>query len=230
MGMHTATRDWYEMWLSVPRLQRYLNEADGDPDLAVTVYEWNLQLSAALTRDVAHLEIALRNAYDRVMRSVWHGPGHWLLDSTSPVTTPLLRTRGGKTTDLNSGNRRSVNEAVRRCRRTEVTPDAVITELPFGFWRHCTDAAHEKTLWVPYLHRAWARGTDRTGIDRALSTINTARNRAAHHEPLFTPGRFSASAVHTDIIDVLQLLLPPLAEYVRDTSTVPALSIRHPCR
>jgi hypothetical protein len=37
------------------------------PDL----YEWNLRLGAALMRDIAHIEIAVRNAYDRAMRQHW---------------------------------------------------------------------------------------------------------------------------------------------------------------
>lgn len=181
---------------SVPRFARYLAETAGNRDRALAVNEWNLNLGAALMRDIAHAEVALRNAYDRVMRQRWHGPAHWLLDPASPVTVPLWRNVRGRRTDLNTTNRASIAEAVRRCGGTSASPDAVLAEVSFGFWRHCTDPAHEKILWVPYLHHAWPRRTDRALLHRALAAVNAARNRASHHEPLFgtQPGRDLADA------------------------------------
>lgn len=211
---------WVEQWLSEPRLGRYLAESGGDRARALEVYEWNLRLGAALMRDIAHVEVALRNAYDRVMCERWQGE-HWLLDPASPVLTPLWRTRHGRRSDLNARNRATVADAVRRCGGRAAKPGEVIAELSFGFWRHCTDTAHEKTVWVPYLHRAWPKKTSRVMLERSLTTINTARNRASHHEPLFgsRPGR-DLSAAHTEILRLSGLLLPELADYLHDTTTV----------
>lgn len=180
-------------------------------------------------RDIAHVEVAVRNAYDHTMRQHWRGARHWLLDPASPVQTPLWRTRRGRRADLNSRNRASISDAVARCGGASAKPDAVIAELSFGFWRHCTDPAHEKSLWVPYLHRAWPRKTDRAMLDRSLATINTARNRASHHEPLFDarPGR-DLIAAHSETLRLLDLLLPELAAYVRDTTTLPAALAERP--
>lgn len=58
---------WVWQWLSVPRYRVYLAAADGDAGQALALYEWNSQLSAAFHRDLAHLEIALRNAYDTAL-------------------------------------------------------------------------------------------------------------------------------------------------------------------
>jgi hypothetical protein len=105
----------------------------------------------------------------------------------------------------------------------------VISELSFGFWRHCTDAAHEKTLWVPYLHHAWPKKTDRAMLDRSLSTINTARNRASHHEPLFGTWTGGSLAVtHRELLRLLDLFSPDLATYVRGTSAVMTVLTEHP--
>jgi hypothetical protein len=214
---------WVEDWLSAPRFARYLAEAGGDRDRALALYEWNLRLGAALVRDIAHVEVAVRNAYDHTMRQHWTGTRHWLLDPTSPVQAPLWRTLRGRRVDLNTRNRANLAEAVTRCGGPAAKPDAVIAELSFGFWRHCTDPAHEKTLWVPFLHNAWPKKTDRAMLDRALTRINTARNRASHHEPLFapSPGRDLAAA-HHEVLHLLDLLRPELAAYVRATTTLPA--------
>lgn len=220
---------WVEDWLSPQRFARYLDETGGDRGRALDLYEWNLRLGAALMRDIAHVEVAVRNAYDTAMRTHWESGQHWLLDPASPVLAPLWRTRQGKRVDLNARNRTTVAAAVRRCGGVCAKPGEVIAELSFGFWRHCTDAAHEKSLWVPYLHRAWPKKTSRVAIERSLTTINTARNRASHHEPLFgtQPGRDLAVA-HREVLRLSGLLLPELAVYIQDTTTVPAILTTRP--
>ncbi|MDR1998612.1 MAG: hypothetical protein LBQ06_01535, partial [Frankiaceae bacterium] len=110
-----AAGGWVEDWLSAPRFARYLSEAGGDRARALAIYEWNLRLGAALMRDVAHVEVAVRNAYDRTMRQHWQGATHWLLDPASPVVAPLWRTWRGRRTDYNTRNRANVADAVSRC-------------------------------------------------------------------------------------------------------------------
>lgn len=191
---------------------------------ALALYEWNLRLGAALMRDIAHVEVAVRNAYDEAITTHRQGGRHWLLDPASPVLAPLWRTRHGGRTDVNARNRTTVADAVRRCGGASAKPGEVIAELSFGFWRHCTDTAHEKTLWVPYLHRSWPKKTSRVAIERSLTIINTARNRASHHEPLFgsQPGR-DLTAAHREVLRLSEMLLPDLAAYIRDTTTVPTI-------
>lgn len=52
-------------WLSPPRYSRYLGVAGGDHGLAMETYLWNSRIAAAGIVDVGHLEVAVRNAYDR---------------------------------------------------------------------------------------------------------------------------------------------------------------------
>ena len=66
--------------------------------------------------DVAHIEVALRNTYNRVLSDSWPGSNHWLLDSVSPVRAPLIRVRNGQKRDLNARNRLSIDEAAKRTR------------------------------------------------------------------------------------------------------------------
>lgn len=130
---------------------------------------------------------------------------------------------------MNARNRTTVADAVCRCGGASAKLGEVIAELSFGFWRHCTDTAHEKTLWVPYLHRAWPKKTSRVAIERSLTIINTARNRASHHEPLFgsQPGR-DLTAAHREVLRLSEMLLPDLAEYIRDTTTVQTILTHRP--
>ena len=84
-----APGPWVEQWLSPPRFGRYLAECGGDRERACATYEWNAVLAQAISRDIAHFEVALRNAYDQAMRTHWRGAAHWLLDPASPVLAPL---------------------------------------------------------------------------------------------------------------------------------------------
>jgi hypothetical protein len=53
---------WVEVWLSSPRFSRYMKAADGRSDKALQLYEWNATLTAAVLHDLAHVEVAMRNA------------------------------------------------------------------------------------------------------------------------------------------------------------------------
>ena len=80
-----AARPWAERWLSAERLAPYLEASDDDLDVALKLYRWNAELGQVLLRDISHFEVALRNAYDAVMRECWQGDAHWLLDDESPA-------------------------------------------------------------------------------------------------------------------------------------------------
>lgn len=212
--------EWIPAWLSVARWRPYLACCNGDGQRALALYEWNLHLAGAVLHDVAHVEVAIRNAYDQAFSLHWSGDGSWLLDSSSPVQERLERKRRGRLIDVNARNRASIREVVSRVRSVTNT-GAIIAELPFGFWRHLSDAAHEKTIWVPYLNHAFPKGTSRKRVEQSLALIKTVRNRASHHEPLFTAYRRSeVEKARKHIIGLEQLLLPELAAHTSATSGI----------
>lgn len=214
---------WIDSWLSGARFQRYVDECSGDRGEALRLYEWNSELSQALMHDISHFEVALRNAYDAAIMQSWPHSTHWLLHPDSPVVTPIWRTREvngiKRGTDVNEVNRKSVDEAIARCGYGRATPGKVIAELSFGFWRQLTTAAMEKTVWVPYLHRAYPQRTSRRLIDRDIAAINNLRNRIAHHEPLL-PTTIDVPATHQAMLACLRTLAPEAHAHVLRTSRV----------
>ena len=66
-------REWAERWLSPSRLSSYLDLCGGDVELALELHEWDLMLGRALMGDIAHFELALRNAYDRALTERFEG-------------------------------------------------------------------------------------------------------------------------------------------------------------
>jgi hypothetical protein len=97
-GSTLASRDgrWVEMWLGPDRLVNYLAATGGDRSRALALYEWNTDVaSEALRRDLCHLEVGLRNAYDAALRNHWSGPTDWTSDPAG-VFPPVWSTRGGR--------------------------------------------------------------------------------------------------------------------------------------
>jgi len=222
---------WVEEWLSQPRFDRYLRECSGDRERALATYEWNVLLAHAFLRDAGHFEVALRNAYDCAIGARWAGSAHWLLDPASPVQRPLWRVVRGKRLDVNTPNRTAITNAVRKTggSAATVTPGAVVAELTFGFWEHLADAAHEQTLWIPYVYFAWPQGTARRQVDAGTRSIGGLRNRAAHNEPIFTAtSSQSLATIHATLIGLVSMLNPDLGAHVRQTSTVSAVLAQRP--
>jgi hypothetical protein len=91
---------WVERWLSQPRHAVYLAASQGDPQLALDLYEWNAEISAALLRDLAQVEVGLRNAYDRALSARWPGPPHWTTAGIPAFAPPAPERATSRVTQL----------------------------------------------------------------------------------------------------------------------------------
>lgn len=205
-----SLRSWIERWLSPSRFLPYLDACNDDVDRAFKLHEWNIMLGQALMGDIAHFELALRNAYDRTLTERFSGSEHWLFDVNSPVTRPIMRmSKTKKLRDVNLVNRRAVEDARGRAHDSS-NPNQVIAGLTLGFWAHMTDRSRERDLWIPYLHAAWPAGTDRAKLNLKLEKINKLRNRVAHNERLFNPSKkdYSPKDIDTDITELFRALCP----------------------
>lgn len=206
--------EWAEGWLTSPRLKPYLATCAGDFEKALDLYEWNLAVAQILDRDIAHFEVALRNAYDRVMRETW-GDG-WLLDGTSPVQKPIVRTnKRGKQTDLNRVSRKTIKYAEAGLPRNH-TRDDLVAALTLGFWVYLGDRPREAEVWRAGLYKAWPKGTNRAELQKRLLGILHTRNRVAHPERLFDPNESCPppTVAERDTIDLFRTLCPDAATWV----------------
>ena len=71
MPPRPADGPWVEEWLSTSRFSTYLTAAGGRRGVALDLYEWNCRTGGALLRDLAHLEVALRNSYNAAVQTRW---------------------------------------------------------------------------------------------------------------------------------------------------------------
>jgi hypothetical protein len=228
---------WIEAWLSPPRFAVYVAAAGGDRQLALELYEWNAVVSSAFQRDLAHLEVALRNAYDAaIVANTPAGLPHWTTDPYRLFPVRWRAARDGTRIDANRSPREQIERAVREA-GPGAPPGKVIAELMFGFWRYLSTAAHHHPLWIPYLHTAFAPGTSRRAVDRPVGRLHQLRNRIAHHEPLLrrnaATGMLSLTTQHlaerhSDLLTVAELISLELRDYVAATSTVRHQIDQHP--
>lgn len=228
-GATLASRDgqWVNMWLGPTRLNTYLTATGGDRSRALALYEWNTDVaSEALRRDLCHLEIGLRNAYDIALRNHWPGPTDWTSDPIA-VFPLMLATRGGgkkspnpkAKVDLNKQPRELLTQARYNAGGALAPTGKVVAELNLGFWRYLSTSRHEKRLWVPYLRHAFPAGTDRArDVDDRIHRLHTVRNRVAHHEPVHT---VNLTARLQDITDLATLIDPHLGTYITATTKIP---------
>jgi hypothetical protein len=221
---------WLERWLSAPRLERYLQATGGDRERALRLYDWNGRISAAVLRDLAHFEVAVRNAYDAALvGAAAGGRVHWTFASTV-VFPPIYRTkrlREGSTqrADINRKPREILDAAVLAAGGSSASPGKVIANLSFGFWRYLSSKAHEKTLWVPYLHTAFTAKTNRVDVDARIGRLHGLRNRVAHHEPLLSS---NIAGSLEDLLWVAERVDPSIARYIAASSDVRALDGTRP--
>lgn len=162
--------------LSAERLNSYMRACRGDQDAAFSLYEWNIEASAAAVSLAAMVEVVLRNALDRRMVewAATRGDGDWLshapLDKRGQSDVRMARERAGR-----AGR--------------EVTHGHVIAELNLGFWRYLVSRRYLTTLWIPSLAGAFPGVPGKAHLSQRhvegdVQQLLFLRNRAAHHEPI----------------------------------------------
>ncbi|WP_432831620.1 hypothetical protein [Dactylosporangium sp. CA-092794] len=203
-----------ERRLSPERLTPYRAAGHGDLGAAVRLYEWNVAVSAALGETFGQVEVLLRNAmHDQLTswsRRVFAEP-RWYLDPGGFLFPEAVD---------------DIAKARIRATRTGRPESAgrVVAELNLGFWRFLLARRYDRVLWHPCLNRAFPRQR-RAVVADAIGHLHEARNRIAHHEPMF-------NRPLTDLFDtalqVASWICPVGHRWVREQSRVPALLVTRP--
>lgn len=203
--------------LSAERLDPYCREVNGDLAAAIALYEWNTVMSAALWADITDLEVLVRNAMHQQLTE-WstrrYGESRWYLDPGGILTTR-------RAADVVAARLRIAHS---NPRKTE-TPGRVVTELSFGFWCYLVTGHYDRTLWKSCLRHGFPGQPVRSPLHRRLTGLHKARNRIAHHEPIY---RSQLSKLHEDLLTVIEWINPALRRWVQRRSTVQAILAQRP--
>ena len=207
----------FEVRISAARAQPYLVAARDSRDDALRIYEWNLAVSSEFFRQLAIIEVVLRNAISREFEK-FHRPydqlGHWLQD---PKILPFER------------QREAVSDAITRVavRRHAPTLERLIPELGFGFWRYLLTKRYADVYWMPVLRHAFPQvaNIERRALFDRVGRLHRLRNRIAHHEPIF--GR-RLDLDHRDCLLVLGAVCPATAQWAEGISRIPEVLANTP--
>ncbi|GIH06751.1 hypothetical protein Rhe02_48180 [Rhizocola hellebori] len=203
--------------LSAPRLAPYDQLAMTHGALGLRLYEWNLEASAACYANLQTVEVCLRNAiHDQLTRrhQARALPGSWLNDPLR-LLDPKCRA------DIASAVARLVQQ------RKQVTPDAIVAELTFGFWRYLLSKKYEHALWTPAIRHGFPhlRPQQRAELAEPVERLHRLRNRVAHHEPIHLR---DLVADHHDMMVVLEAICPHTHSWARRLSLLPEVLYRRP--
>jgi hypothetical protein len=205
-------------WLGAARFQRYMEAREGHHVEAVSLYEWNVKISAAFMEILCHAEVLLRNAIDRQFPATDPQAALSFVNGTVWLCDPET---------LTVESREKVDEAISRLHRERkrATRDRVIASLSFGFWHALFSGAYEE-LWRSTLFKAFpdGRGTRRE-IANLLGPILHFRNRIAHHEAIFFS---NLDRQHSRILKLAYLIDPEAEEYIAAQSRVSKLLLEMP--
>jgi Abi-like protein len=222
---------WVKQWLSEPRLLRYLSAANGDKTLCLELYVWNNWLAAALLRDLADLEVLIRNKFNNAIVGRQHRRPHWLLDPESSVRVAKLHKlqsgpRRGETVDRNAVTRSKIERAIKDAGAANATPGQVVAQLTFGFWLSLVRRNREHEIWTPYVVHAFSPRQDRQEVETHMEGLNDLRNRVAHHEHLLTT---DVPKYHASLLELCGWLSPRVATHIAATSNVAEVLAERPC-
>lgn len=199
--------------LSMPRFQRYLAAAQGDPENALRLYQWNSQLAAAFLYPLHVCEVALRNCISDAIVKVYGESWPW--SESFLKSLPEIKGRNYSPKD----------EIVIKNKKHE-SAGKVIADMNFAFWLSMLTSRHDSRLWGKYFKDEFVGyGDGDVGVCRAnlyskIDKIKAFRNRVVHHEPIFL-----ANSEHelNYIISVIGVMCKFTAEWVERTQSVRTL-------
>lgn len=209
-----------QRWLSTERFRVY--DKTGSVEDALALYDWNSRLSAACARDIGHLEVCLRNAYDREIvgdHGEWTDPNNAFHNLESGISTTRLKQR-----DLNDESWKQVADAFDK----SATHGHVVANLTFGYWYSLTDSRRADTHWNRTLYKAFPKGTSRGTVHGLVKDLVQFRNRLSHWEPVFSPTTAFQRRIR-QVDELFRLLDPAVARWVGSKSILP-LAVSTPPR
>jgi hypothetical protein len=198
------------LFISSERLAKFHEIAGSERD-AIALHQHVLAVGAALAPILAMLEIAIRNTICEHLRTMF-GAADWLQNPQLPFKwhdeeTKLIKNaerhaQRAQYAKLSSPAKRALDAVAypkgvpkgakhetrvkARQLSIRVTSGQVVAQLTLYFWKRLFSDNYETSLWKPSLRQIFPnKRLGRTDVSDRLEVIYQARNRVAHHEPIY---------------------------------------------
>ncbi len=209
--------------ISVPRFETYLNAANRNISLALSLYQWNLELSAAFIIPLQVCEVAARNGVVHALEQQYGNNWH----ISKGFMRSLPNTKKGY---CPRSNFKSTSEILKK--RQSLTSGKLVADLKFVFWENMLTRRHDQRLWNPYFRASFPFADVNTSVQLArrkanthLERIRNLRNRIAHHEPIFSRDTVSD---YDCVLDVIRWRSPVAADWVQKVQKVKNINAQKP--
>lgn len=187
----------------IARFDRYLTDTGGDFGTALSLCKWNHRFAGVLHEQIGYVEICVRNAIDRQLKSLALAETGYE-DWTNPQHMPDLVS---KTVKGQIRKARDLAQQEKGTSRREITHDDVVSKLMWGTWSKIVGNAEttEKTEQQQALWRAAVSGAfpnapqneqGRLSVARNLAYLRSARNKAAHFDNLSTVSKHKRRVIN----------------------------------
>lgn len=197
-------RAYLEKIFSDERMLKYFNAHQGSEAKSMMHYQCNIEIAESFYPCLSVLEVALRNAVNRELISLFGAQDWYSHFPTTPGLSKLLK-------DITNAQ----NQITKR--REIVTPSKVIAELTLGFWVRLFNAEFERILWkdlrraFPYLPKPQRQ---RHVVSAPLNNFRNFRNRIFHNEPICWSFK-SLEQMHVQLIELMSWINEDLPAWIQ---------------
>ncbi len=218
------------LFLSAPRINRYLQTYQNDQKKAEQLYKANLHVSQAFHPTIGILEVVLRNQINTVLTNHFSDPD-WIINQKTGFMSHSSLTYYDKLTKKSKTNdalKRDVEKAEKRIKDSQclLTSGKVIAESMLGFWTQLFEVHYYKILVGKpiQIFNHLPSGYGRKEVVDLLTKIRLFRNRINHNEPIcfksltvdFTETEF----IHDAVFKLLFWIDTDLEQWVRDIDEI----------
>lgn len=195
-----------EALISSKRYSTYLKKAGYKDDLAFELYLYNARLAKAFLFPLHVAEVVVRNGIDEVLCSRYTNLWHLDTGFRSMITPESLNT---------------LNKAIDRASKgaAPAQKDDVVSRLTFDFWSNLFRASYDRPLWQTNIKTLMPLNPTitRASLQTLLVSINSFRNRIAHHEPILS---LDVSLMYKEILQVVGYRSATAERWIKCHSTV----------
>jgi len=178
----------FEIALSQPRIEKYLNACGGNKQKAISLYRYNIKLCQRCYGILGFFEVVLRNAINAHFIAQLDDE-EWILHQANEGFLDRFK--------------ESVNREYQRLLRDGAyAPHKLLTSLTFGAWVYLYSRLGFRTSGQTLLQifPNKPHGLGQNAVHQALEDIRVCRNRIAHHEPICFDSRGDISAEYVNHI------------------------------
>ncbi|MCH5719883.1 Abi family protein [Niabella hibiscisoli] len=218
------------LYLSAPRIDRYLIATGNKQTKAVRLYKANLKIAQAFHPLLGVLEVTLRNRLNTILSAHFTDPD-WIINQKTGFMVDASLTHIDRRTGrriVNDFLKSSVEKSERRFRRLRIpiTTGKIIADQVLGFWTDLFEVHHYRLLLGRPIQvfGNLPSGHGRREVCDRLNTIRQFRNRVNHNEPLcFNVNVIDftyVEDVYQAIIDILTWIDPELINWIKNLDSV----------